>query len=35
MGEILQLQGDQRNNVAKFLIEEEIAKKENVKIHGF
>eukprot|EP01092_Planopodium_desertum_P010007 TRINITY_DN4400_c0_g1_i1.p1 TRINITY_DN4400_c0_g1~~TRINITY_DN4400_c0_g1_i1.p1 ORF type:complete len:126 (+),score=22.22 TRINITY_DN4400_c0_g1_i1:44-379(+) len=35
MGEIIQLQGDQRQNVFEFLIEEEICKKSGIKIHGF
>lgn len=34
-GEVLQLQGDQRQNVQSFLVEEGICKKENVKLHGF
>merc|ERR1711974_75824 len=35
MGDVIQLQGDQRENVANFLIEEEICKKNGIKIHGF
>ena len=35
LGEVLQLSGDQRDNVAKFLTEEGICKKEDLKIHGF
>jgi translation initiation factor 1 len=35
MGKVIQLQGDQRKNIADFLIREEICKKANVKIHGF
>jgi len=35
LGKVIQLQGDQRKNIAEFLIAEEIAKKEQVKIHGF
>jgi len=34
MGVIIQLQGDQRNNVALFLVEEGIINKEQVKVHG-
>uniref|UniRef100_H2Z9Z1 Eukaryotic translation initiation factor eIF1 n=1 Tax=Ciona savignyi TaxID=51511 RepID=H2Z9Z1_CIOSA len=34
-GEVLQLQGDQRNNIADFLVKVRLAKKEQVKIHGF
>eukprot|EP00736_Rhodelphis_marinus_P008430 Rmarinus@m.29918 len=32
---IIQLQGDHRSDVAKFLAEEEIIPKENIRIHGF
>ena len=35
LGQILQLQGDQRKNVSAFLIENELAKKDTIKIHGF
>eukprot|EP00727_Mastigamoeba_balamuthi_P000416 m51a1_g10371 putative translation initiation factor sui1 family protein (109) ;mRNA; r:97428-98188 len=35
LGMVIQLQGDQRQNVAGFLTGEGIAKKSNVKIHGF
>eukprot|EP00033_Pygsuia_biforma_P000265 GCRY01000328.1.p1 GENE.GCRY01000328.1~~GCRY01000328.1.p1 ORF type:complete len:112 (+),score=28.92 GCRY01000328.1:98-433(+) len=35
LGKIIQLQGDQRKNFAGFLMDEEIAKKEQIKIHGF
>merc|ERR1711871_1003967 len=34
-GSVLQMQGDQRNNVAKFLTEQGIVAKSNVKVHGF
>ncbi len=34
-GEILQLQGDQRKNVAAFLVDNEICGKHEVRIHGF
>ena len=33
--EVLQFQGDQREAVKSFLIKEEIADKESVKVHGF
>lgn len=35
MGEVIQLQGDHRQKVGQILIEEGIAKKEDVQIHGF
>ncbi|XP_006372949.2 protein translation factor SUI1 homolog isoform X2 [Populus trichocarpa] len=35
LGQVIQLQGDQRKNVSTFLIQSGIAKKENIKIHGF
>lgn len=31
---VIQLQGDKRKDVAKFLVEEGIASKEEIKIHG-
>ncbi|CAO3691283.1 unnamed protein product [Rhizopus microsporus] len=34
-GEIIQLQGDQRLKMAEFLVNEGIAKKSAIKIHGF
>jgi translation initiation factor 1 len=34
-GEIIQMQGDQRVKMAEFLVSEGIAKKSNIKIHGF
>jgi len=34
-GEVIQLQGDQRKNVATFLIDNKIVKKDTLKIHGF
>uniref|UniRef100_A0A7S2VTG8 SUI1 domain-containing protein n=1 Tax=Lankesteria abbotti TaxID=340204 RepID=A0A7S2VTG8_9APIC len=34
MGEVIQLQGDQRRKVADFLIEEGLANKEEIKVHG-
>lgn len=33
-GQVIQLQGDQRQNVSQFLTEEGIAKKDVIKIHG-
>ena len=35
LGEIIQLQGDQRANVADFLTEVKICKGDSIKIHGF
>jgi translation initiation factor 1 len=35
MGTVIQLQGDNRKNVAKFLVEEGIASVEEIKIHGY
>ncbi|XP_022648624.1 eukaryotic translation initiation factor 1-like [Varroa jacobsoni] len=34
-GEVLQLQGDQRNNIYQFLTKVGIAKPEQLKVHGF
>ncbi|VEL25661.1 unnamed protein product [Protopolystoma xenopodis] len=34
-GEILQLQGDQRKNIAEMLVECQIVTEKQVKIHGF
>jgi translation initiation factor 1 len=34
-GEVIQLQGDQRNNVCTFLTKIGIAKEDQLKIHGF
>uniref|UniRef100_A0A453FQ85 SUI1 domain-containing protein n=1 Tax=Aegilops tauschii subsp. strangulata TaxID=200361 RepID=A0A453FQ85_AEGTS len=33
--QVIQLQGDQRKNVATFLVQAGLAKKESIKIHGF
>lgn len=33
-GKILQMQGDQRQQVAEFLVQEKICHKEQIKIHG-
>ncbi|KAH7844545.1 hypothetical protein Vadar_029184 [Vaccinium darrowii] len=35
LGQVIQLQGDQRKNVSTFLVQACIVKKENIKIHGF
>ncbi|MQM20912.1 hypothetical protein Taro_053942 [Colocasia esculenta] len=35
LGQVIQLQGDQRKNVSTFLIQAGIVKKEHIKIHGF
>lgn len=35
LGTIVQLQGDQRECVKKFLLEEELVTKDKLKIHGF
>jgi translation initiation factor 1 len=35
LGKIIQLQGDQRKNVSHFLIHAGLARKDNIKIHGF
>ncbi|EXB50313.1 Protein translation factor SUI1-like protein [Morus notabilis] len=35
LGKIIQLQGDQRKNVSKYLVKADIVKKEHIKIHGF
>ena len=34
-GKIIQLQGDQRENMKKFIIKENIAEESEIKIHGF
>ena len=34
-GQVIQLQGDTRNSVAQFLIDEGLATKEQIKKHGF
>ncbi|KAI9316971.1 translation initiation factor SUI1 [Dichotomocladium elegans] len=34
-GQVIQLTGDQRQKIAEFLVKEEIAKKSEVKVHGF
>ncbi|CAO0798495.1 unnamed protein product [Mucor circinelloides] len=35
LGDILQLSGDQRLKIAEFLVNEKIAKKVDIKVHGF
>jgi translation initiation factor 1 len=35
LGQVIQLQGDQRTNISKFLVDEGICEKASVKIHGF
>ncbi|KAK8651801.1 hypothetical protein V6N13_141383 [Hibiscus sabdariffa] len=35
LGQVIQLQGDQRKNVSTFLVQAGIVKKDNIKIHGF
>ncbi|XP_074595239.1 eukaryotic translation initiation factor eIF1 [Brevipalpus obovatus] len=34
-GEVIQLQGDQRNNICQFLTKTAIAKPDQLKVHGF
>lgn len=34
-GQVIQLQGDQRKNVSTFLVGNNLAKKDLIKIHGF
>ena len=35
MGQVIQLQGDQRLKISQFLVENEIATKDKIKLHGF
>eukprot|EP01102_Stenamoeba_stenopodia_P018635 TRINITY_DN686_c0_g1_i1.p1 TRINITY_DN686_c0_g1~~TRINITY_DN686_c0_g1_i1.p1 ORF type:complete len:113 (+),score=28.10 TRINITY_DN686_c0_g1_i1:290-628(+) len=35
LGQVIQLQGDQRKKISDFLIQEGICQKPHVKIHGF
>jgi len=35
MGEVIQVQGDQRKNVYEFLTKCNICRKDEVKVHGF
>ncbi len=34
-GEVVQLQGDQRNNICDFLLKVGLAKKDQLRVHGF
>lgn len=34
-GEVIQLQGDQRNNIGDFLVKVGLASKDQLKLHGF
>jgi len=34
-GEVIQLQGDQRNNISHLIVKIQIAKEEQIKMHGF
>ena len=34
LGRVIQLQGDQREKVKKFIVEESLASKKNIKVHG-
>ncbi|KAJ8020037.1 Eukaryotic translation initiation factor eIF1 [Holothuria leucospilota] len=34
-GEVIQLQGDQRNNISEFITTTGLAKKEQLQLHGF
>ena len=34
-GEVIQLQGDQRKVISDFLLETGLAKKDQIKMHGF
>ena len=34
-GEVIQFQGDQRDNISKFLLGVKLARDEQIKIHGF
>jgi len=34
-GEVIQVQGDQRNNIAEFLTSKGLAQKGHIKVHGF
>ncbi|KAH7434626.1 hypothetical protein KP509_06G026700 [Ceratopteris richardii] len=35
LGQVIQLQGDQRKNVSQFLVQAGVVKKDHIKIHGF
>ncbi|KAJ1680127.1 Eukaryotic translation initiation factor eIF-1 [Spiromyces aspiralis] len=34
-GKVIQLQGDQRRNIMEFLLDQELAKKSEIEVHGF
>jgi len=34
LGRVIQLQGDQRDKVKKFLVQEKLAEKDLIKVHG-
>ncbi|XP_075897598.1 eukaryotic translation initiation factor 1-like [Nelusetta ayraudi] len=34
-GEVIQLQGDQRTNISKFIVKYQLAREEQLKMHGF
>uniref|UniRef100_A0A5F9D804 SUI1 domain-containing protein n=1 Tax=Oryctolagus cuniculus TaxID=9986 RepID=A0A5F9D804_RABIT len=34
-GEVIQLQGDQRKNICRFLVETGLAKEDQLNVHGF
>ena len=35
LGEVIQVQGDKRQEVLDFLVDQEIANKNHIKVHGF
>ncbi|KDP39133.1 hypothetical protein JCGZ_00890 [Jatropha curcas] len=35
LGKVIQLQGDQRKNVQSFLVNAQLVRKDQIKIHGF
>ncbi|KAM7255330.1 hypothetical protein ACFE04_020571 [Oxalis oulophora] len=35
LGQVIQLQGDQRKNVSTFLVQAGIVRKDQIKLHGF
>ena len=35
LGEVIQLQGDQRKNVFEFLVDYKICARDEIKVHGF
>ncbi|CAD7702985.1 unnamed protein product [Ostreobium quekettii] len=35
LGQVIQLQGDQRKNILAFLVQTKLVKKDQIKIHGF